>query len=392
MSRNKKIILLLAFPVIGFLSILISGTDDESSSKLSTSTFSAAPVGTKALFLLLEELNFPVKRFAKSFNYLASTNAVLVVTDPKAVKITPLELDNLDKWIRRGNRLLLMASVSPVGYRGSNNAFQSGLGNSWKLADHFRLKIKTGKASPDKVTAAKPPGFSGTLKVVAEGRSRWDNPGAEWKILAEDRAGPILLWKKFGQGGVFALSDPGMFANGQISREGNVKLALAVLSGSDEIIFDEYHHGSGTADSFWTFVGNSVFALIWLQTVVTLSCLFYSRRAAVAGKYRPLSIGKGRSSLEYVDSMANVTASCRAGSTALEAILHRFLGKLSRRRGLSLNLKSAAADPSEINIPGADEELINLLEQCADAVKKGAEEEHSLELAKKLNSFRRMPV
>ena len=134
-------------------------------------------------------------------------------------------------------------------------------------------------------------------------------------------------------------------------------------------------------------MGSSVLAWALLQGLLGLGLFFFSKRAQYAGRYRSLASSKGRSSLEYVDSMAGVYESCKAGSVALEAVLNRFLGRLSRRTGMPLKrLIEDSPDNIAGIAPNGQEDLADLIRKCRNAVKVGRETPEALAFARRLAS------
>ena len=197
--------------------------------------------------------------------------------------------------------------------------------------------------------------------------------------------------RKFGKGEIVAISDASLPSNAELSQAQNLRLILALLIAKppEKIIFDEYHHGHTIQDTFWNYFGASIFALVLLQSIVGAAIFFYSKRASYAGRFKSLAISKGRSSLEYVDSMANIFQSCAAGSAALEPIFNRFLSQFSRKTGIPL--KMIANDFSNavaFQETTRKQDLAGLVTECRNTVSTEAEPAKALGLARRLATVR----
>lgn len=362
-------------------------------------TYSEGPYGCKALYMVLKELDLPVERYRRPLKELKSRDAVLVIADPRKLPYTKREIDKLKEWIESGNRLVLFQGpretlfpkkkgeeTEPRGPR-----IKAGMFNYWSR--EFGLAVDSDSEFTGRSSVEVSPSRIGAVGQISVSREvRWKDVPDDWTVLAKDVRGPILVTRKMGKGGVTALSDATLPANGFLDKEANLRLVLALLLGPGspkEILFDEYHHGRMIAGSLSAFIGSSVFLWILLQCLVGGLLFFYTRRARLAGRYRSLAEPVGRSSLEYVQSMANIFASCKAGGAALDAILRRFLVELSRRSGISLKKLEDDSDAGESVIAGGVSPATGeLVAQCRRAVRINESPETVLGLARRLAAER----
>jgi hypothetical protein len=364
------------------------------------STHFSGPAGCKALYLELQELKLPVTRFQKPFSRLNREKGVLVIANPERVPFTKREISFLKEWVQDGNRLILFQGMTKEAYDASlgegptknkTEAFE--INTMRKLLGSFGLSIKRFKTSARKNldTHLRDPDLS--VEINVSSRFRWKKPSAHWlwNEIAGDEAGPIIVSRKFGKGEIVAISDASLPSNAELSQAQNLRLILALLIAKphEKIIFDEYHHGHTTQDTFWNYFGASIFALVMLQSIVGAAIFFYSKRASYAGRFKSLAISKGRSSLEYVDSMANIFQSCAAGSAALEPIFNRFLSQFSRKAGIPL--KMIANDfPNAVAVheTTSKQEVARLVKECRNMVNSETEPAKALGLARRLASVR----
>ncbi len=405
MSSRQKLLLLLCFVIVGIVSYGLLNYDSDQSRLLPPSTFSTRPNGYKALFLLLKELNLPAVRWQSRYTRLDSTNGVLIVLDPQVVPFAKREIKSLKKWIRAGNTLMvfhggpkiptpLMAvwgerAQSKKKKRGESKKGEQTNGSS--LTDTFKLVPKrTGKAGRTTVEISTPRLYK-VNGLSVSGRTRWKSTKDEWTVIVQDKGGPIIVSAKMGKGEVIAVSDASIASNRMLPLDQNVRLIPALLlqkGRPGKVLFDEYHHGYAMAKSFRHYAASSVFGWVLLQILVAGVLVLYSRRASHAGRFRSLMQPKGRSSLEYVQSMANILESSKAGTVALDAITRRFLTQLSRKAGIPL--RSLDKDPDEKigSLVESTGESGDLIRECREAVRYGKETPQTFVLARRLGEMR----
>ncbi len=378
MSARQKVLLLLSFPVIILISAILAGESTQIELFPSSSSYSAGSAGTKALFLLLQELHLAPDRYRRAFRDIDSHAGTMIVADPYYVEFTSKQALILEKWVKKGNRLIIFESTRSSSTKGKTpdsvlKSLSKPSGSS--PASHFGLTLRQFPHQPRKDISTSLPGLKDEIVVSASGENRWLKPSDEWTVLAQDESGPLLVMKKFGDGYVFACSDPSIISNRYIAREQNLRLALALLVEKNrrgEILFDEFHHGRRVEEGFWTYVGASVFGWVFLQIAVGFTVFFYSKRAELAGRFRSLTPRGGRSSVEYVDSMANIFQSCKADTAALEAILARFLSRVSRGLGIPLkDLDDEALSRVGATFPRDSIDLAALIGNARQALKTG---------------------
>ncbi|MFC1836198.1 DUF4350 domain-containing protein, partial [Thermodesulfobacteriota bacterium] len=333
------------------------------------------------------------------------------------------EARKLKEWIKEGNRLLIFQGL---GWRSSKekkekeksddgpSVFLQGMYNA--PARHFGLRIRKAAGKPRSIVEVSEPGLAGVESISVSGRARWKRPHKEkptekkpivekvaeekpaggkpteektaddWTFPVVDTKGPIVAVKKLGEGKVIAISDATFAANENLAKADNLKLILALLlsdSSHQQVIFDEYHHGNKDAESTWRYVGATLFLWLLVQLLLGFVLLFYSRRARHAGRYQSLDEPTGRSSLEYVESMANIFDACKASSVALDAILRHFLSRLARRTGLR-RMDDNALKGIGSRFGGKMGDLATLVSDCRQAAVSEAGPDEALRLANRL--------
>lgn len=394
MSSRQKVLLAVCLSISVVCVGYIKGRDPDLATRYSTSTYSAGPWGSKALFLVLEDLKLPVARFRQSFRRLQSHKGILVITGPVRAPIHERERAAIGRWIEAGNQLivcdgsLITALAKIVGSSDRGKPSDDAVARMSSPSKFFKLRIKTLGDAARKTFLVPLPGLEASAQVTIAGDSRWFKPSKKWSTLVKDEAGPILIARDKGKGRILALSDASFASNKHIGEEQNLRLILALLLARgkpEEILFDEFHQGHAAEQSLWTFFGASIFAWVLAQGALVMGLFFVSKRAQYAGRFRSFASPKGRSSLEYVDSMAGVYESCKAGPVALEALLNRFLARLSRRTGMPLKrLIETSPDRIAALVPNGQADLTDLIERCRAASRSGQQTPQALALAREL--------
>lgn len=405
MSSRHKLLLLCCFVIVGVASYGLLNYVSDDSRLLYPSTFSTHPTGCKALFLLLKELNLPAARWRSRYTRLESVNGVLIVLDPQSVPFTKREIKSLKKWIRQGNTLMMFhggpRTSPPWGAVSGRLAKPEGKKHGEtknnqetdedSLVDAFDLvpvhRNKSGRSTVNVSEQA----IYGVSGLSVSNRTRWKSATGGWTVVVRDKEGPVIVSAKMGKGEVIAVSDASMASNRILPLDQNVRLVPALLlqkGKPGKVLFDEYHHGHAMAESFWHYAASSVFGWILLQILVAGALVLYSRRASHAGRFRSLIQPKGRSSLEYVQSMANVLESSKAGTVALDAVMRRFLTHLSRKTGIPL--KNLEKDPDGWigSLVGSSGDPGGLFRECREAIRSGKETPRTFDLARRLGEIR----
>jgi hypothetical protein len=185
-----------------------------------------------------------------------------------------------------------------------------------------------------------------------------------------DSRGSLLADYRYGAGRIIILSDPFIIANSGISRRDNLRLAINVVAGANDLIaFDEYHHGRAATHNqlLSYFAGTPVLAMLGQLGLIILAVVWTSGRRFA--RPLPLPFVDRRSKLEFVASMAELQQRSRAYDLAIENIYARTRRVLARYSSLDSNAPRAliaerVAARSSINAA----ELEALMRECEDAM------------------------
>ncbi len=393
--RRQVLIVVSVLVLVSVLSVLLGRSKDVDRSPI-PSTYSAGPQGCKAVYLALQELGLNVSRLRSAYPWLGQRPGTLVVVDPARSAVRERELTKLKEWIRKGNHLVFFEGSTALRMPWEEDPNEKGketskAGRSRKrssFAREFGLDRKSASVPGRRSVPVSVDGVEGLGSINVSKKVHWGKPKDPWNTLVGDESGPLVVTRKLAAGKVTAIADRTMITNKYVNTDHNLRFFLAVLLADGrpkEILFDEYHHGHVLAGSLWKYIGSSVFMWVLLQCGVGCVLFLYSRRARLAGRFRSLSAPIGRSSLEQVASMAHIFESCRAGSAALEAILKRTLGGISRRLGIPLKSLEDGTLARTGPRSGAEwEDLSRLVEDCRKSVSAGDTPEKYLALARRL--------
>lgn len=223
----------------------------------------------------------------------------------------------------------------------------------------------TGSFQDEPPPAAAPPPRPGTNPPPAAAQT---SPAPV--VHLSDSRGILLADYKHGTGRIIILSDPFIIANSGINRADNLRLAVNVIAGANDLIaFDEYHQGRYATHNqiISYFAGTPVLAMLGQLCLIVLAAVWTS--GSRFARPLPLPYVDRRSKLEFVASMAELQQRSRAYDLAIENIYARTRRVLARYAGLDSNAPRAliaerVAARSSLNA----QELEALMRECEDAM------------------------
>lgn len=224
----------------------------------------ATPLGGKGLRLLLQSLNYPVKRAGAPLTAMPRDAAVWLLLDPKA-RFSRREAEALLAWVRRGGTLVWVASPqlermslsegylgASVGIKHLNNTL--GIQSGSLLSGVRQQKNELLPALYPLNRGAASLYWSGVRNATAsDGVVEMTRPYLE---IAGTPAGTQLARIEVGAGRVIVAPDALMFTNYALSKPDNAVLvtnlvrAHATPSATGQtgaVYFDERYHGEQTA-------------------------------------------------------------------------------------------------------------------------------------------------
>lgn len=395
------------------------------------STYNARATGTRALFDYLQEAGYKVVRWREQPGRLLSAGTArpgtFVVTGPTRVDFEPEEIEDLLQWVEGGGRLVIVDRspdqrlLPPSGsWRVTLELLNYPTGDARSTnVDQMTAGVTPARPTqPTQLTAGVdsvlPSRFSSAIKIIAVEREAGagSGPGTDEEteddynlgarrgrlnaqghqetpppppapvatssaltspapvIHLSDSRITLMVDYKYGAGRIIVLSDPFIIANNGINRADNLRLAVNVIAGANDLIaFDEYHHGRFMTHNqiISYFAGTPVLPMLGQLGLMVLVAVWTSGRRFA--RPLPLPFVDRRSKLEFVASMAELQQRSRAFDLAIENIYARTRRVLARYAGLDSNAPRAliaerVAARSSLNA----QELEALMHECEDAM------------------------
>jgi hypothetical protein len=346
-NRIKQGLLWLLLFLCAYGLITLEARNKKVQGPVRRTTYSAAGGGYKVLYLWMQAMGVPVKRWENSFSDLGPEASVLLIADPEIGPGTG-ELKALKNWVLKGGTLIL--AIRPPNVFLKYFGLESAVGDHAKNGDH---------------TVWFQPGYYTRGVRAIEGRRhpglKSDRPEVIFHIRY--RCGGYLAVMQEGKGRVIALADPSLFGNKSLKKGDHARLALNLLRNhytEGALLFDEYHHGYGRATSVLVHFGRSR-ALEPLLQIMLLLLMLWAARGRRFGPPRPLIEKIQRSSMQYVKAMAQLFERYRVRGLALESNIRwvedeakRLLLEKDRALQQTLNAVRQRLQNQEIN----DHELL----------------------------------
>jgi hypothetical protein len=429
--RQRLVIIITLVVVVGLLILLNAASyvklEPTADSEMfpDRSTLNAGATGTRALYDFLHESGYQVARWRESTASLLSFNgpkpATVVVIGRTLVPFSDSDSKELLQWVAGGGRLVII-DRSPDGpllpASGKWNVGVHLTSFPWTDADPANFEQMTTGVKPvppsqptllvRNVKEILPSRFAGAVTATTSGKndSKNQQKGGDEETSSDDsessespsrehdagfdltqkdeptnlspapvlnfarEGGAVLVEYPHGKGRIVLLSDPFIVANNGISRADNLQLARNVVVGNGGLVaFDEYHQGRSATHNalIQYFAGTPVLAICGQLALIGLMVI-WSRGKRFA-RPLPLPTVDRRSSLEFVDSMAELQQRARAHDLALENIYGRVRRVLVRHAGLNQSSPRAEIAARVARRSGMNQQkLETLMKNCEDTI------------------------
>lgn len=277
------------------------------------SSYNPVGAGHMAFYDTLQEMNWPVERWRDPLSRLSGygTGNVLIVT--RANSRSPLdfsdqEMDLLDAWVQKGNTLVLLGNLN-------------GWDDTRLLLDRIGFKLHE---KDDSVSDF----FTGSLSVekqMVDLHPPNDNPGevlqvpsskplplgipTNAQILWQQQGLPYVVDVPRGSGHIICGASASLLANTSLSRGDNLAHVLDLIAPGGRvpghIFFEESHHGFTAVYAVSRLLDDQ--GVRFAIMLALLGGLAFVGSALVRfGPVVPLQRESGRSTLEFVDSIADL--------------------------------------------------------------------------------------
>jgi len=316
--KNRNIVyirvLLVVLSIVILLAFINRSPQRTSHDTWLPSSFNPVGAGNMALFQTLQELNWPVERWREPLSRLSNygTGNVLIITRSRqgsSTNFTEQEVDLLDDWVKKGNTILLLGAL-----------------DDWDDTRMFLEQI--GFTPPDKadsVTEFLQPferENQQTIEVQPEVGSNQTGAmilpnsaplplafPAKAKILWQNQNEPYLIDVPRGAGHVICGASDRLLSNSFFGRGDNLAIVLQLLTPGGQLphhlFFEESHHGFSAIYAMVRLLGHP--GVRFAGMLALLGALAFLGTSLVRfGPAIPLHRETGRSTLEFVDSIADL--------------------------------------------------------------------------------------
>ena len=344
------------------------------------SSFNASPVGTKALFVTLQRLGFPVQRWQHPWTKLGREHGILIHTDVvldeylgQGSQRPPLreEYEQLGRWVARGNTVVVYTSSDAIWpfsleYLSNDKETLVSTEPRWRISTPRELGLRTGSPQLDLLARQRPdlhlrtplpsPYTYGVRKVEVTGNLGLA-PSTNAVVPLIEGTDRVLhaFWIQHGKGRVLLFSTPSFIDNEYCGREDNLALVCNILSqmpGGGTVLFDEFHHGYSQEFDMGDFLSLPMVRAAAVQLALVVGLLIYSS-ARRFGEPIPLVRDARRSVMEYTVSLGDLYARASTQLDALDYLYQHLRRSLAERYGLrpdasAMEISSALGIAEEI--------------------------------------------
>jgi len=316
--KNRNIVyirvLLVVLSIVVLLAFINRSPQHASHDTWLPSSFNPVGAGNMALFQTLQELKWPVERWRDPLSRLSNygTGNVLIITRSRLgsrVNFSEQEVDLLDDWVKKGNTLLLLGALG-----------------DWDDTRMFLRQI--GFTAPDKMATVSdflqpferendssidtyPPdaaGKTGTLIFPHSAPLPLAFPAGA-RILRQHEGEPFLIDVPRGAGHVICGASDRLLSNSFLVKGDNLPIVLGLLMPDgrmpNHLFFEESHHGFSAVYAMVRLLGDPGFRFAGMLALLG-ALAFLGSSLVRFGPVIPLHRETGRSTLEFVDSIADL--------------------------------------------------------------------------------------
>ena len=284
-NRSEIAILIVALLLFTVLSALRAAAPRAHSSF--PSTYDTGANGYAALYEFLQREGVDAQRYELPLGQLPARATIVFAGDYTidSSVFSAKESASLDKWVRRGGKLVVLGSMFPF------------------TRDALGLPKTRVAASKEAWTAC---GFRGARRVVGGDFASVLRTACDRKhsVLLVARGGAVAVSVKRGRGAIVEIVTPALFDNAQLAAHDNAAFAYDLFAGAGAPMFDERVYGYEAGRTFWEVMPRAVIAAVIVALIALLLAIIAANvRLAPA---RALERDDERNSLAYIESLARM--------------------------------------------------------------------------------------
>jgi hypothetical protein len=315
-SRNRTYVrvLLVVLSIVIFLAFINRAPHPTQHDSWLPSSFNPVGAGNMALFETLKEMNWPVERWREPLGRLAGegTGNVLIITRSREgarVNFSEQELNLLEDWVKKGNTLLLFGALDDWD---DTRVFLQQLGfivpdKRDSLTD-FLHSFEENSTSPIEIQPADGTSQKGTMVLPRATPLPISFP-KNARVLWQAERQPVVVAVPFGAGQVICGASDELISNQVLTKGDNLAIVLGLLTVDGRVprhlFFEESHHGFSAGYALTHFFLHP--GVQFAGMLALLGALAFLGGSLVRfGPIIPLHRETGRSTLEFVDSIADL--------------------------------------------------------------------------------------
>jgi len=307
-------VLLVIVSLVAMLAFLSRSPHRSTDNDWLPSSFNPVGAGHLAFYRTLQDLHWPVERWREPFSRLSaygSGNVLVVARSSVNARVTfsDQEIYLLDDWVKKGNTLILLGALTdwddtrhllkeldftlPPKDTASSDFFQP-----FDLETERTLTLQPAAGSSQTGTMVLPP--SSPLPIGSP-------PGTHllWQLDGQ----PYALDFPRGGGRVVCVASDRLLGNKFLGQGDNLAIVLGLLAPMGHVpthlFFEESHHGFSAMYALANLLDNP--GLRFAGMLALLGTLaFFGSSFVRFGPIVPLQRESGRSTLEFVDSIAEL--------------------------------------------------------------------------------------
>ena len=309
------------------------------------SSYNPVGAGNMALYEPLQDLIWPVVRWRDPLGRLAreGTGNVLIITRSRSGAVSQFssqERDLLDDWVEKGNTLLLLGALSEWT---DTREFLGQIGfivpNDQTDVTDFMHSFDREATTPIEAQPTSAEGISGTM-ILPQTKPLPLTFPHDATVLWQSDGQPYLIDVPRGAGHVICGASEQLLSNRWLNKGDNLAIVAHLLAPSGtaprHLFFEESHHGySGGFAVAHLFTQPGVRFAAMLTLLGALA--FLGSSLVRFGTIVPLQREAGRSTLEFVDSIADLYLRADQRNDTIKFLFIETHQRLIQRLNLPLN-------------------------------------------------------